>query len=168
EVRRLYAVIARLKAAGCGIIYVSHKMREIAELGDRITVFKDGARVATLARGEADSGELVRLMVGRQLNEMFPQRDRSFGDVVLAVENLTGAAVRDVSFTLRSGEILGIAGLVGAGRTELLRTIFGRDERLAGTVRLDGRPVPANSVPAAIEAGLAMVPEERRTQGIVP
>ncbi len=168
EVRRLYEVIARLKAAGCGIIYVSHKMREIAELGDRITVFKDGARVATVARGEADSGELVRLMVGRQLNEMFPAKDRSFGEVVLAVENLAGEAVRDVSFSLRAGEILGIAGLVGAGRTELLRTIFGRDERLAGTVTLDGKPVPANSVPAAIEAGLALVPEERRTQGIVP
>ena len=168
EVRRLFEVVARLKAAGKAIIYVSHKMREIAELGDRITVFKDGARVATLDRGEADSGELVRLMVGRQLREMFPPNSRSPGNVILDVAGLTGERVRDISFQLRGGEILGIAGLVGAGRTELLRTIFGADERLAGRVSLDGRPVPANSVPAAIDAGLALVPEERRTQGIVP
>jgi ribose transport system ATP-binding protein len=168
EVRRLFEVIARLKAAGKAIIYVSHKMREIDELGDRITVFKDGARVATLDRGEADSGELVRLMVGRQLKEMFPPKDRSLGDVILDVAGLTGERVRDVSFRLRDGEILGIAGLVGAGRTELLRTMFGADERLAGSIVLNGKPVPANSVPAAIDAGLALVPEERRTQGIVP
>ena len=168
EVRRLYEVIARLKAANKGVIYVSHKMREIAELGDRITVFKDGARVATLARGEADAGELVRLMVGRQLNEMFPVKDRAPGATLLEVRNLTGPVVRDVSLQVSAGEILGIAGLVGAGRTELLRTIFGADERLGGTVSLDGRPVRANSVPAAIGAGLALVPEERRTQGIVP
>lgn len=168
EVRRLFEVIARLKAAGKAIVYVSHKMREIAELGDRITVFKDGARVATLDRGEADGGELVRLMVGRQLNEMFPARDRTPGDVILDVAGLTGERVRGVSFRLRSGEILGIAGLVGAGRTELLRTIFGADERLGGEVTLDGKPVPANSVPGAIDAGLALVPEERRAQGIVP
>ena len=110
EVRRLFEVIARLKAAGKAIIYVSHKMREIAELGDRITVFKDGARVATLDRGEADSGELVRLMVGRQLKEMFPPNNRSPGDVILDVAGLTGERVRDVSFQLRAGEILGIAG----------------------------------------------------------
>ncbi len=168
EVRRLYGVIARLKAAGKGIIYVSHKMREIAELGDRITVFKDGARVATLARGAADAEELVRLMVGRQFDEMFPPKDRTPGAVLLEVTGVTGPGVRDVSFVLCAGEILGIAGLVGAGRTELLRTIFGADERQTGVVALDGRPIPANSVPAAIEAGLALVPEERRTQGIVP
>jgi len=168
EVRRLYEVIGRLKAAGRGIVYVSHKMREIAELGDRITVFKDGARVATLARGEADAAELVRLMVGRQLDELFPPKDRTPGPPLLEVRGLTGPVVRDVGFTLHEGEILGIAGLVGAGRTELLRTLFGADERRAGTVTLAGRPVPPNAVPAAIEAGLALVPEERRTQGIVP
>ena len=168
EVRRLYEVIARLKAAGKGIIYVSHKMREIDELGDRITVFKDGARVATVHRGEAGSEDLVRMMVGRQLTEMFPPKDRRAGDVILRVKGLTGPRVRNIDIELHAGEILGIAGLVGAGRTELLRTIFGADQRLAGEIELDGRPVPPNSIPAAIAAGLSLVPEERRSQGIVP
>jgi len=168
EVRKLYEVIARLKAASKGIIYVSHKMREINELGDRITVFKDGAKVATLDRGEADSEGLVRLMVGRQLTERFPTKNREPQAAVLRVRGLTGPRVQGVDLDLRAGEILGIAGLVGAGRTELLRTIFGADRRLAGKVELDGKPVRANSIPAAIAAGFSLVPEERRSQGIVP
>jgi ABC-type sugar transport system ATPase subunit len=168
EVRKLYEVIARLKAAGKGIIYVSHKMREISQLGDRITVFKDGVKVRTLNRGEAGSEDLVRLMVGRQLKEMFPTKDRKLQEVVLRVKGLTGPRVQHIEFELRGGEILGIAGLVGAGRTELLRTIFGADRRIAGEIELDRQPVPPNSIPAAIAAGIALVPEERRSQGIVP
>jgi ABC-type sugar transport system ATPase subunit len=168
EVRKLFAVIARLKAEGKGIIYVSHKMREIEELGDRVTVFKDGAKVACLERGQATGEDLVRLMVGRQLSEMFPAKDRRPGEVVLDVEGIDAQGVHDVSFHVRAGEILGIGGLIGAGRTELLRAIYGADPRTAGSVRVAGEAVPAASVAAAVHAGMALVPEERRTQGIVP
>ncbi|MEM7445325.1 MAG: sugar ABC transporter ATP-binding protein [Pseudomonadota bacterium] len=168
EVRKLFDVVSRLKSSGKGIVYVSHKMREIDELGDRITVFKDGAKVATLSRGQASSEDLVRLMVGRQLDEMFPPKDRAPGEKILSVTGLTGPAISHVSFELRRGEILGVAGLVGSGRTELLRSIFGADPVWQGDVVVDGRRLQQNSISAAITAGIALVPEERRSQGIVP
>ncbi|MCX5516293.1 sugar ABC transporter ATP-binding protein [Kaistia algarum] len=167
EVRRLFEIIARLKAAGKGIVYVSHKMREIDEIGDRVTIFKDGRKVATLARGEAEPRELVRLMVGRDLGDIFPAKGRRPGRVVLAAEKLSGARIRDVSLTVRAGEIVGIAGLVGAGRTELMRSIFGADTVVSGSVTVDGAPLGANSIRGAIRSGLGLVPEERRAQGIV-
>ncbi len=167
EVRRLFQVIATLKAQGRAIIYVSHKMREIEEIGDRVTVFKDGARVATLTRAEATPRELIRLMVGRDLGDIFPDKDRQPGGEVLRVCGLSGARIQDVDLVVRAGEIVGVAGLVGAGRTELLRSIFGADEVSDGAVTVDGKIVPANSVRAAIAAGIGLVPEERRGQGIV-
>ena len=167
EVRRLFQVIATLKAQGKAIIYVSHKMREIEEIGDRVTVFKDGAKVATLTRAEASPRELIRLMVGRDLGDIFPAKDRKPGPEVLSVRGLSGERIHDVDLVVRAGEIVGVAGLVGAGRTELLRSIFGADEVSDGAVAVDGKPVPANSVRAAIEAGIGLVPEERRGQGIV-
>jgi len=168
EVKKLFDVIERLKASGKGIIYVSHKMREIDLLGDRITVFKDGERVATLARGEATSQDLVQLMVGRELSDMFPAKTHQPGDFALAVRNLTGPSITDVSFDVRHGEVLGIAGLAGAGRTELLRSLFGADPVHSGSISIDGMTVEPNSVMKAIEAGIALVPEERRSQGIIP
>ncbi|WP_018182755.1 sugar ABC transporter ATP-binding protein [Kaistia granuli] len=167
EVRRLFQVIATLKQQGKAIIYVSHKMREIEEIGDRVTVFKDGARVATLTRAEATPRELIRLMVGRDLGDVFPVKDRQPGSPVLKVRGLSGERIRDIDLVVRAGEIVGVAGLVGAGRTELLRSIFGADEVSDGSVSVDGSPVPANSVRAAIAAGIGLVPEERRGQGIV-
>ncbi|WEK52095.1 MAG: sugar ABC transporter ATP-binding protein [Candidatus Kaistia colombiensis] len=167
EVRRLFQVIATLKQQGKGIVYVSHKMREIEEIGDRVTVFKDGARVATLSRAEATPRELIRLMVGRDLGDIFPAKDRRPGREVLKVRGLSGARIRDVDVTVRAGEIVGVAGLVGAGRTELLRSIFGADEVSEGEVSVDGNKVSANSVRAAIRSGIGLVPEERRGQGIV-
>jgi len=167
EVRRLFEVIATLKVAGKGIVYVSHKMREIEAIGDRVTVFKDGARVATLERSEAGPRELIRLMVGRDLGDVFPPKQRRPGAAALTVENLCGARIHDVSLEVRAGEIVGIAGLVGAGRTELMRSIFGRDEVVSGRVLVDGAVVGANSVRGAIRSGLGLVPEERRAQGIV-
>jgi ABC-type sugar transport system ATPase subunit len=167
EVRRLFQVIATLKAQGKGIIYVSHKMREIEEIGDRVTVFKDGAKVATLTRAEASPRELIRLMVGRDLGDIFPLKEQAPGAEVLRVRGLSGARVRDIDLAVHAGEIVGVAGLVGAGRTELLRSIFGADEVLQGTVSVDGKIVAANSVRAAIAAGIGLVPEERRGQGIV-
>ncbi|MBN9017695.1 MAG: sugar ABC transporter ATP-binding protein [Rhizobiales bacterium] len=167
EVRRLLAVIATLKAAGKGIIYVSHKMREIEEIADRVTVFKDGRKVATLDRAEAEPRELIRLMVGRDLGDVFPPKSRQPGPIVLSVEKLSGARIHDISLSVRSGEIVGIAGLVGAGRTELMRSIFGADTVSSGRVLIDGKPVTPNSVRRAIGSGLGLVPEERRAQGIV-
>ncbi|WP_338020404.1 sugar ABC transporter ATP-binding protein [Marinovum sp. PR37] len=168
EVRKLFKVIDRLRAAGKGIIYVSHKMREIDELGDRITVFKDGHRVGTVTRGAATPEDLVRMMVGRKLDTLFPARDSQPGAPVLEVRGLSNAHIRNIDLTVRRNEILGIAGLVGSGRTELLRAIFGADRVSSGTVTVENAPVPPNSIPAAIEAGFAMVPEERRSAGIVP
>jgi ABC-type sugar transport system ATPase subunit len=167
EVRRLFQVIATLKQQGKAIIYVSHKMREIEEIGDRVTVFKDGAKVATLNRAEATPRELIRLMVGRDLGDIFPAKDRQPGREVLKVRGLSGARIRDIDLSVRAGEIVGVAGLVGAGRTELLRSIFGADEVSHGDVSVDGKPVPANSVRGAIRSGIGLVPEERRGQGIV-
>lgn len=168
EVRKLFEVIAHLKRANKGIIYVSHKMREIDELGDRVTVFKDGFKVATLDRGKANSKELVRLMVGRDLADMFPKKTPNSGEVALSVSNLSGQKIHDINFDVRRGEILGIAGLVGSGRTELLRSLFGADPVLTGSISLDGTSVPCNSTSASINAGMALVPEERRSQGIIP
>lgn len=168
EVRKLFNVIQKLKAAGKGVVYVSHKMREIDELGDRVTVFKDGAKVATLERGAASTEEFVSLMVGRRIEDMFPERKHASGEVVLRASNLSGPTISDVSFEVRRGEILGIGGLVGSGRTELLWSLFGAELVTSGTLLIDGTEVALNSTPASIKAGLALVPEERRSQGIVP
>ncbi|MBN8997744.1 MAG: sugar ABC transporter ATP-binding protein [Rhizobiales bacterium] len=168
EVQKLFAVIATLKAQGKGIIYVSHKMREIETIGDRVTVFKDGARVATLPRSAISPRELIRLMVGRDLGDIFPAKARTPGRAILEVRGLSGARIHDVDLTVRAGEIVGVAGLVGAGRTELLRSIFGADPVAQGEIRVDGERLHANAVRAAIRAGLGLVPEERRAQGIVP
>ena len=167
EVRKLFEVIARLKGQGKGIIYVSHKMREIEEIADRVTVFKDGARVATLPRSAVSARDMIKLMVGRDLGDIFPPKTRTPGKVVLAIEGLTGARIRDVNLTVRAGEIVGVAGLVGAGRTELMRSIFGVDPVSHGRVTIDGAPVKANSIRAAIRSGIGLVPEERRAHGIV-
>jgi len=168
EVRKLFSVILQLKAAGKGIVYVSHKMREIDELGDRVTVFKDGVRVATLDRGQASTDDLVRLMVGRQIDQMYPEMKRTLAGVVLRVSNLSGPTIKDVSFEVRRGEILGIGGLIGSGRTELLRSLFGAESVTCGKIEVSGVAVTLNSTAASIRSGFALVPEERRTQGIVP
>jgi ABC-type sugar transport system ATPase subunit len=168
EVRKLFDVIQKLKAAGKGVVYVSHKMHEIDELGDRITVFKDGVKVATLERGAASTKEFVRLMVGRRIEDMFPKRDCVLEDVVLQASNLSGPTIKDISFDVRRGEILGIGGLVGSGRTELLRSLFGAELLTGGTLTINGSQIALNSTRKSIQAGLAFVPEERRTQGIFP
>tara|TARA_B100000575_G_scaffold108895_1_gene86678 strand:+ start:1319 stop:2830 length:1512 start_codon:yes stop_codon:yes gene_type:complete len=168
EVRKLFKVVKTLKAAGKGIIYVSHKMQEIIELGDRITVFKDGQNVATLKRGQADTAEFVRLMVGRRIEDMFPDREKKVDQVVLKATKLNGSLIKDISFEVRRGEILGVGGLVGSGRTELLRSLFGAEQVDRGTLEINNKPIPLNSINSSIKAGLALVPEERRSQGIIP
>ncbi|HST42394.1 MAG TPA: sugar ABC transporter ATP-binding protein [Conexibacter sp.] len=165
EVARLFALIRRLKARGRAIVFVSHRLQELAEIGDRVTVFKDGRHVDTVPASTPPQ-ELVRLMVGRNV-QGYPDGGRAAGEVVLRARGLRTALLDGVDLDVRAGEVLGIAGLVGSGRTELLRALFGADRLDGGTLELDGRPLRLRRPSDAIDAGLALVPEDRRGQGIV-
>jgi ribose transport system ATP-binding protein len=167
EVDALLDVVRRLKAEGVGVIYISHRLDEIARIGDRITVLRDGKTVAASLPATTPVDELINMMVGQSFDEVFPERN-AFGEkVVLEVSDLTRMPlVNHVSFKVREGEIVGIAGLVGAGRTELLRSIFGIDRREGGTVSLGGTFLPAGRPDVAIANGLGLAPEERKSQGL--
>lgn len=168
EAEELFARIARLKAEGVGIVYISHRLEEVERLGDRITVMRDGRVVGTRSRGEATPGELIRMMVGRELAETFPAREVSPGPEVLRVEGLrVPGRVHGVDFAVRAGEVLGIAGLIGAGRTELLRAIVGLEPGATGRVLVHGRPVRISGPRDAIRERLGLVPEDRHAQGLV-
>ncbi|HZI42432.1 MAG TPA: sugar ABC transporter ATP-binding protein [Gemmatimonadaceae bacterium] len=169
EAERLYALIEQLRSRGVTCIYVSHRMPEIYRLCDTISVLRDGRHVATHAAGDLPEAELVRLMIGRSLGEYLPQAiDRAPGKELLRVEGLTVAGrFRDVSFTLREGEIVGLAGLVGAGRSELAHAIFGLDAPTSGSIVVDGEPVTMRKPKDAIRLQLGLVPEDRKRQGLV-
>jgi len=169
EAAQLFAAIERLRADGAGVIYISHRLEEIAAIADRITVLRDGESVATLARGEVTRADLIRLMVGRDVSAVFPKREVAAGGVALELRHVTHRAsgILDVSLTVRHGEILGLAGLVGSGRTELAEILFGLRPADAGEILIDGRVVTPRSPGAAIAAGLAYVPEDRRQHGVV-
>jgi rhamnose transport system ATP-binding protein len=168
EVERLFGVARSLRDAGAAVLFISHRVEEITSLCDRVTVMRDGAHVSTDPLADLTVDDIVRRMVGRELGALFPKTDVEPGDVVLEVEGLTRAGVfRDVSFGVRAGEIVALAGLVGAGRSEVVQAVFGVDPRDAGTVRVAGRELPAHSPKAAMAAGLALVPEDRRQQGLV-
>ena len=169
EVEGLFDVVARLREQQVAVIYISHRLEEIAALADRITVLRDGRTVATRPAAEIDRSELIRLMVGRDVSAVFPKQPVALGAPVLEVRNLSSAAagIRDVSLTVHRGEILGLAGLVGSGRTELARTLFGLTPADAGTIALDGKPLRIASPSDAIRAGIAYVPEDRRQHGVV-
>jgi ABC-type sugar transport system ATPase subunit len=168
DVQRLMGIVRQLRERGVGIVYVSHRMPEIFALADRVTVLRDGAHVATRDIGEVDERQLVSLMVGRPIDSLFPKVEAAIGDTVLQVDGLNrGRQVRDISFSLRKGEILGIAGLVGSGRTELALTLFGMTPATSGTVVLDGKPVAIRSPRQARDLGIAYVPEDRGLQGLV-
>lgn len=168
EVEHLFRIINMLKAKGCGIIYISHKMEEILRISDEVTIMRDGAWVATEPASELSMEHIIKLMVGRELTNRFPPKVNEPGEVILEVENLSGKYTRltDVSFTLRKGEILGVAGLDGSGRTELLENLFGVMTKGSGTIRLDGRLVKNKSPRKSIKAGFALLTEERRATGI--
>ena len=169
EVEQLFEIIASLKAKGVAIIYISHKMDEIFRISDDITVFRDGAMVGTGAAKDFDIQSLIKMMVGRDLDEMYPKIDCEIGEEVMRVEHLSaGDAFSDVSFTLHRGEILGFAGLVGAGRTELLETLFGLRHKTGGKVFIKGRETHIASPADATKYGLAMLTEDRRRTGIIP
>ena len=168
EVEQLFRIVRDLRERGVAVLFISHRLEEVFELADTVTVLRDGERVITAPAGELDAANLIRHMVGRELGELFPKQDAEVGDPVLEVRGLTREGVfRDVSFVLRSGEILGLAGLVGAGRTEVARAIFGIDSLDSGEVGVAGRPLRTGSPSAAVAAGVAFVPEDRQHQGLV-
>ncbi|WP_426560812.1 sugar ABC transporter ATP-binding protein [Angustibacter sp. McL0619] len=169
EVRGLFDVIRGLKADGVAVVYISHRLEEIREIGDRVTVLKDGRTVAqNLAARTTPTSEVIRLMTGRSIEYVFPPRDGEVGEVVLQVEGLSRPReFDDVTFSVRAGEVVGIAGLVGSGRSEVLETVFGARRASRGTVQVDGRRLPGGSVHAAVRAGLGLCPEERKSQGLL-
>ena len=167
EVERLFSIVRRLRDRGVSVLFVSHRLDEVFELCDRATVFRDGRHVVTTATRDLTTADLVRHMVGRSVS-LFPKVETAVGDVLLEVEGLTRVGeFRDITFEVRAGEIVGFAGLVGAGRTEVARVLFGIDERDAGVVRLGGKAVSFASPSAAMDAGIAYLPEDRHQQGLV-
>ncbi|MCB1488661.1 MAG: sugar ABC transporter ATP-binding protein, partial [Bauldia sp.] len=165
EVDFLYRAVRALAAEGVSILYVSHRLEEIFDLCDRVMVLRDGRHVRTAPIAELDRNLLIELMVGRTLDEEFPPSRATPGPVVLDVRNLRSEAVDDVSFQVRAGEILGIGGLVGAGRTETARLIFGADKRTGGEIRIDGEVRAIDAPLSAIRDGIGLVPEDRKHQG---
>jgi len=168
EVEHLFKIINMLRDRGCGIIYISHKMAEILRIADEVTVMRDGTYVATKPSAELTMEEIIRLMVGRELNNQFPPKTNKPGEVALEVENLTAqySLLKDVSFKVRKGEVVGLAGLDGSGRTECLENIFGVATRKSGTIKLDGKVVRNRNSRESIKNGFALLTEERRATGI--
>ncbi|MBI5668179.1 MAG: sugar ABC transporter ATP-binding protein [Chloroflexi bacterium] len=168
EIEDLFAIIRELKAQGVSIVYISHHLDEAFEITDRITVLRDGRHITTQPTGALNVDSLIRYMVGRDVSEQFPKEVVPRGPEVLRVENLTqGDRLRNISFTAYAGEVLGIAGLVGAGRTELMRAIFGADPIDSGRFYVDGRPVTIHSPRDAIRHGIGLLTEDRKQQGLV-
>ncbi|MET7519940.1 sugar ABC transporter ATP-binding protein [Streptomyces sp. NPDC005480] len=168
EVARLFAVVRTLREQGSAILFISHRLEEIFGLCQRVTTLRDGALIASEPVEGLTEDDLVRRMVGRDLDELYPKQATDIGAVALSVRRLTREGVfTDVSFDVRRGEIVGLAGLVGAGRSEVARAVFGIDRRDAGTVEVDGRALVNGAPSTAMAAGLALVPEDRRAQGLV-
>jgi len=167
EAKRLFEILRELVDRGMGIIFVSHRLDEVLEVSDRITVMRDGIMVGTRPTHEMSRRTLIELMVGRSLEDEFPGGKAERGEIRLEVRNLSGGKVHDISFSVRAGEILGVAGLMGAGRTETARLIFGADVPESGEVMLDGKPVVAKSPREAIQSGVCLLTEDRKRQGLV-
>ncbi|HTB11481.1 MAG TPA: sugar ABC transporter ATP-binding protein [Bryobacteraceae bacterium] len=165
-VERLFRLIGELKREGVAIVYVSHRMDEIFRISDRATVLRDGATVGTRVVAETTPDELIRMMVGRYI-ETSSRRESFSEETILSVVNLSTRKLQDISFDLRQGEVLGIAGLVGAGRSEIGAALFGLDRRLSGTIRLKGREIHPRSPAEAIKLGLALLPEDRKGEGLM-
>ena len=167
EVGRLFSIVRRTRDAGVAVLFVSHRLEEVFEISERTTVFRDGRHVVTAPTSELNTTSLIRHMVGRTV-ALFPKMETHVGDVLLEVRNLTDVGnFRDVSFTVHAGEIVGFAGLVGAGRTEVARVLFGIEQPDEGEILLDGAPIRIGSPSAAMSAGIAYVPEDRHQDGLV-
>lgn len=168
EIGKLFALLRKLKSEGVSIIYISHRLEEIFELCDEITVMKDGTYVETVKTDSIDKDQLISMMVGRDIKDIFPRRDAVIGETVLEVKDLCGSSmVQNISFSVRRGEVLGFYGLVGAGRTETMRAVFGADDWMSGEILLDGKPVHFKSPRMAVKSGVGMVPEDRKRQGVI-
>src|SRR5262245_55065615 len=166
EVEHLFTIIRSLKTQGKGIIYITHKMNELFEIADECSVFRDGKYIATKKSTEVTRDDIIRMMVGREITQMFPKETVPIGDVVLSVKGLgLGRVFRDVSFDVRAGEILGIAGLVGSGRSNIAETIFGVTPATSGTIELFGKPVRIGSPTEAMRHGMAFLTEDRKDTG---
>ena len=166
EVDALFALVRRLKEKGVSVVFISHRLEEILQVVDRIVVMRDGRRVGSLPIAEATEEKIIRLMVGREVG-LFPKEDTKIDGPALEVRNLSGDIVRDVSLTVRKGEIVGLAGLVGAGRTDLARLICGIDRVISGQVLIDGKKVKISSPADAVHNGIGWVPEDRKQHGLV-
>jgi ribose transport system ATP-binding protein len=167
EVSNLFKIVNRIKENGVSVIYISHRLDEIFSLGDKVTVFRDGKLIKTMGTSETNTDELIRLMVNRELGEQYPKKDYQRRDMVLEVRGLKSDMVKDVSFKAYRGEILGFAGLVGAGRTETARAVFGADAKTGGEIFLHGKPLNIRSPADAIKAGIGLIPEDRKRHGLV-
>ena len=164
----LYQVIRRLQAEGISIIYISHRMEELFTITDRVTVMRDGEYIGTRVTAETTKNELIAMMVGRELTDLYKRNTAEPGEIVLEVKDLCRRkALDNISFAVRKGEILGIAGLVGAGRSETARCLFGVDPYDSGEIRVEGKPVQIKSVRDAMDIGIALVPEDRKEEGLV-
>lgn len=170
EIEILFKTIEKLKKENKIIIYVSHRMKELEELADKIAIFKDGKFVKMVNKDEVSQKELIKMMVGRDLGDIFNNLDRKkdIGETLLKVKNLTSDYVKDISFELKRGEILGFSGLVGSGRTEIMRAIIGADTVKSGEILLDDKGIISKSPKEAMRKGIVLVPEDRKTQGILP
>lgn len=168
EIASLFTMIESLKQKGVGMIYISHRMEEIFQISDRITVLRDGKYIGTRTTSETNMDELVRMMVGRDIKDRFPSIDKTIGQERIRIENLsTKTKLKDISFSVKSGEIVGIAGLMGAGRTELAKAIFGADPRSSGSIYVDGIKKEIAKPSDAIHAGIALVTEDRKQEGLI-
>ncbi len=169
EIDSLFAVIEKLKAQGKIVIYVSHRMDEIRRITDKVAIFKDGRYIDTVVTAETDEKDMIKMMVGRDLGDIYAKLDKKkeIGDVLLEVKDVSSDYVKPVSFTLHKGEVLGFSGLVGAGRTEVMRAIIGADPMRTGEVYLEGKRIVNHSPKEAMENGIVLVPEDRKLQGII-
>ena len=166
EVDHLFRIIRGLRDQGIGIVYITHKMNELFEIADELSVFRDGKYIGTHASTEVTRDDIIRMMVGREITQMFPKEEVPIGDVVLSVKNLTLKSVfNDVSFDLRAGEILGVAGLVGSGRSNVAETLFGVTPASSGTIEIDGKPVAIDTPTTAIRNRMAFLTEDRKDTG---
>jgi ribose transport system ATP-binding protein len=169
DAERLHRVIAGLRAHNVGIVYISHRLEEVFQVADRITVMKDGVCLASVLPHESSISDVIRMMVGRPMSQLFPQKPRrTIGAEILRADGLyAGSRVRNVSLSLKAGEIVGLGGLVGSGRTEVARLLFGADRLDQGQITLRGKPIKLRSPPDAVSAGIGLVPEDRKHQGVI-